>query len=181
MDIDSLAERLRDPDPRVRVETLRILAMVEETQALEAIRWLYRNDPEPGVRDVAGWAGRLIWQAQRRGHSTQQAVEALFVRALSPDSQERFLASLEQFDLRYARHRDTQTYAIDQTYRRQLNEALHDQASPPGVSETPARVPARETRPTGLVQSAPPRDVLVEYIDDLLDAGLSDDFWGRMP
>ncbi len=187
MDIDGLAERLRDPDPHVRVETLRILAMVEETNALEAIRWLYRNDPEPGVRDVAGWAGKLIWQAHRRGHSTQQAVEALFVRPLSPDSQERFLASLGQFDLRYAKHRDTQTYALHQTYRRQLNDALHEADGVPLETDKvqsealarPAQVAAQEYRQAPRPAAKPRRDENLDAQEDLLDAGLSDDFWGR--
>ena len=189
MEIVALAERLRDPDPHVRVETLRILAMVEETNALAAIRWLYRNDPEPGVRDVAGWAGKLIWQAQRRGHSTQGAVEALFVRPLSPDSQERFLASLGQFDLRYAKHRDTQTYALHQTYRRQLNDALHDpdnisleeHKTQSGALALPARVSSGEHPQMWNSTIKPQRDENLDEMEDLLDAGLSDDFWGRTP
>ncbi|NDJ77568.1 MAG: HEAT repeat domain-containing protein [Chloroflexi bacterium] len=123
MDINTLAEQLRDPDPHVRVTVLRILAMVEETRALPAIRWIYKHDPEPGVREVANWAGRLIFQAHQRGHSTQKAVEEMFERPLSPDLEERFLASL-QFNIENVRNLKVRQYATEQEYRRKMADAL---------------------------------------------------------
>jgi hypothetical protein len=65
MDMKTLQARLRDPDQWVRVEALRILAMVEETRALRDIEWVFKNDPEPGVRQIAQWAGRLVYAAHK--------------------------------------------------------------------------------------------------------------------
>jgi hypothetical protein len=135
MDINSLAEQLRDPDPRVRVSVLRVLAMVEETRALPAIRWIYKHDPEPGVREVADWAGRLIYAAKKRGHSTQQALEEMFERPFSPENQRRFLASFE-FEISGARNVKARQYAAEVTYNRKLAEAMHEeQAEQPDVAD----------------------------------------------
>lgn len=78
MDFQQLTNQLYDPDPRKRIEALRILAMVEETRAINAILLVYKNDPDEGVRAVAKWAGSLIWQAKERGHTTEAALEAYF-------------------------------------------------------------------------------------------------------
>lgn len=125
MDIHDLAQKLRDPDPRVRVESLRVLAMLEETRALDAIRWIYKHDPEPGVRAVANWAGQLVWEAHKRGHSTQRAVEEMFERRFSSDLQERFLQTLE-FDMPPIKAMAAKRYAARQAYDRQLNELFTD-------------------------------------------------------
>jgi len=157
MDVFSLAERLRDPDPRVRVEALRILAMVEETRALEAIRWVFQNDPEPGVREVAQWAGHVIWLAQQRGHSTQQAMQDIFSRTLSPDHQALFLDALK-IDLSRIDDPKIRQYAEEQDYRRQLADIMQERADEdlpvlPAPQDTSADIPTS--------------------LDDLLEAGLS--------
>jgi hypothetical protein len=127
MDINSLAQRLRDADPRVRVEVLRILAMVEETRALPAIRWIFQHDPEPGVREVANWAGHLLWEAHQRGHSTQRALEEIFDRPLSPEREKRFLASMD-FGAPVTRHLATYRYATEQAFERQLDDLFRSAA-----------------------------------------------------
>jgi hypothetical protein len=171
MDVDRLAERLRDPDPRVRVETLRILAMVEETRALEAVRWIFQNDPEPGVREVANWAGRLIYAAHQRGYSTQRAIEELFARPQSSEHQELFLSSMAQSDLRYTRLKQAQQYAVDQTYRRQIDDIMRGEDTVP--ADPVPLLPAPSKEPESLVE--------VESMDErqLLDAGLSAGFWEK--
>jgi hypothetical protein len=123
MDIRELAQRLRDPDPRVRVEALRILAMVEETRALGAVRWVYLHDPEPGVRDVANWAGNLLWQAHQRGYSTGGVLEEMFKRPMALETQARFLESFE-FDQGIDGNLKARRFAAEQLYRRRLDEAL---------------------------------------------------------
>jgi len=85
MDFSELKNRLHDMNPRVRVESLRVLAMLEETRALENILHVYKNDPDERVRHVAKWAGNIIWQAKERGHSTEDAIEAHFKRRKRPD------------------------------------------------------------------------------------------------
>ena len=72
-----LIARLQHPEAAIRLDALRILAMLEETEALEAVAGVYRQDPDPTVRQAAGWAGKILYQAQQRGHSTAQAIAAL--------------------------------------------------------------------------------------------------------
>lgn len=76
MNFETLTNRLYEADPQIRIETLRILAMLEETRAINAIVLIYRNDPDARVREVAKWAGNIIWQAKQRGHSTEAALSA---------------------------------------------------------------------------------------------------------
>jgi hypothetical protein len=93
--LPELLERLKHPDQWVRIETLRILAMVEEVRALNAIAQVYRTDPEPGVRQVAHWAGQIIYAAKRSARAQATAPDS--ARA---DRQEAFLQSLIEKDHR---------------------------------------------------------------------------------
>lgn len=97
--LEELLERLKHSDQWVRVETLRILAMVEEVRALPAIAQVYQTDPEPGVRQVAGWAGQIIYAAKRR----MQAQSAVASATLA-ERQEAFLHSLIEKDPRVYDH-----------------------------------------------------------------------------
>jgi hypothetical protein len=107
MDFDELTSRLHEDDPRVRVEALRMLAMLEETRALDAILVMYKNDPDERVRHVAKWAGNIIWQAKERGHDTKAAIEAHFARRKRKDLEEMVVqrvttdAALD-YDLRFS-------------------------------------------------------------------------------
>src|SRR5215468_9897054 len=109
MELKELLERLKNPDPWVRVEALRILAMVEETRALKAIEEVFKNDPEPGVQQVAQWAGRIVWQAQKRQteqtpgvpattqtQSRQEIEEELFLSHLVSDQKSRIVGTAMQ-------------------------------------------------------------------------------------
>lgn len=157
MDIHNLAEQLRDPDPRIRVETLRILAMLEETRALPAVRWIYKYDPEAGVRDVANWTGQLLWAAHKRGHSTLHAVEEMYNQPMSPEHQARFLEALE-FDGVPTRNLKIQKYAAEQAFQRQLTEALQENR--------------QENEPAPALPE-PDSANQTDESDDLLDAGLT--------
>ena len=170
MDVYSLAQRLQDPDPRVRVETLRILAMVEETRALGAIGWVFKNDPEPGVREVANWAGRLIYAAQKRGHSTQRAVEDMFAGSLMPELQARFLESLERNlgEIGKTGHKSTRRFAADQDYRRRLDEVMR---SP---EELALLEQSNDDAPAALPAPSTPAKPDTDDDDNLLAAGLID-------
>lgn len=123
-----LLERLKHPDQWVRVETLRILAMVEEVQALPAIAHVYKNDPEAGVRQVAQWAGQWIHAAQRSRSVQPSASEA----PLTP-SQEALIASLIE--------KDHRTYDQMQLSLQQI--ALRDQtrSAPPPTPPQPTNAP----------------------------------------
>lgn len=93
--LTELLRRLKAPDQWVRVEALRILAMVEEVRALPAIAEVYRNDPEAGVRQVALWAGRIILAAKR----SAQAQNATTAAQLA-DREDALLHSLIEKDHR---------------------------------------------------------------------------------
>lgn len=62
--LDTLLQNLHAPDPQVRAETLRILAMVEESRALSSVQTLAEHDPHPSVRQIAQWASGILHQAQ---------------------------------------------------------------------------------------------------------------------
>lgn len=156
MDGYRLLQRLRDADPRVRVETLRILAMVEETQALEPIRWVYQNDPDPAVRQVAYWAGQLVWQAQQRGHSTQRAIEQMFNRPVAAEHADQYLSEF-QIDVSKIEDRTIRHYAVDADFRRRMSDALLDH---------PEETPRLPDKSSDLPKPPDP--------DDLLEAGLTD-------
>lgn len=74
MDFTALIDLLKDNNPAVRIQALRTLAMLEETRAIEHIKWIFHNDPSAEVRDVAQWAGSIVWKAQERGYSTERAL-----------------------------------------------------------------------------------------------------------
>lgn len=156
MDILSLVQRLRDADPRVRVETLRILAMVEETQALEPIRQVYLNDLDPRVREAAYWAGQIVWQAQQRGHSTQRAMDEMFKKPISADHEELYLSEF-QVDVSKIENRHLRHYAVDADFRRRLSDAMADHSQ---------ETPLLPDKPSASPKSQDP--------DDLLEAGLTD-------
>jgi len=78
MDLQQLINMLHDDSPLKRVAALRVLAMLEETRAINAIVVVYKNDPDERVREIAKWAGGIIWRAQERGYSTQNAIAAHF-------------------------------------------------------------------------------------------------------
>jgi hypothetical protein len=71
---ESLIHQLQSPDPHQRIHALQVLAMVEETRAVDDILSMYNNDPDSLVRKTAKWAGNLIWQAKQRGHSTESSL-----------------------------------------------------------------------------------------------------------
>jgi hypothetical protein len=78
MIFEKLLDQLHDEQPKARVMALRVLAMVEETRALNAIALIYSNDPDPRVQSVAKWAGGAIHHAQQCGHSTEVALQEHF-------------------------------------------------------------------------------------------------------
>ena len=127
MEISNLAQGLRSADPRERVRTLRVLAMVEETRALKAVRWLYEHDPEDGVREVAGWAMRLLAEAHKRGHSTERAMEELYDSKLSADLKVRILASYHEEPVA-RRGKAARPMALEAAYRQRLETALDEDA-----------------------------------------------------
>ncbi|MCC7448127.1 MAG: hypothetical protein IT324_11975 [Anaerolineae bacterium] len=86
--LDQLLNGLNNPDPAVRIDTLRVLATLEETQALPACRALIQTETNPDVINTIKWAGNLIWQAERKGHSTEAGLRAYFRHDLAQTEDE---------------------------------------------------------------------------------------------
>lgn len=89
-----LVNQLSHTEPLQRIYALQVLAMLEETRALNAIHHLFKNDPDERVRQAAKWAGGLIWQAQQRGYSTEQAMKDYFDGQLSEKQRDAMVANL---------------------------------------------------------------------------------------
>jgi len=73
-----LIAALKDPAPATRVETLRVVALVEETAALSTMRALAGTETDPTVLNTLRWAGDLVARAARNGYSTQSALTAYY-------------------------------------------------------------------------------------------------------
>jgi HEAT repeat protein len=78
MRLHNLLANLGNPDPLIRGEVARVLGMVYETQALHAIIECYKSEPEPRVREIMSWAGKRLYDAQKRGYSTTDEIFEYF-------------------------------------------------------------------------------------------------------
>lgn len=101
---ETLIAGLSHASAAARLDVVRVLGMVEETRALDALRARYPTEPDETVRRAMAWAGSRLFQAQRNGHTTVDAVCRYFGvdRALenTPDAVEaELLRKLQdQFD-----------------------------------------------------------------------------------
>ena len=75
MKLEVLVGGLENPQPAVRLDVVRVLGMLDETRALEALRRRYPVETDPVVRNAITWAGKRLYQAQQAGYST---VDELF-------------------------------------------------------------------------------------------------------
>ncbi|RPI99912.1 MAG: hypothetical protein EHM39_05710 [Chloroflexi bacterium] len=70
MKLDVLLGGLENPQPAVRLDVVRVLGMLDETRALDALRRCYPAETDPDVRNALAWAGKRLYQAQQAGYST---------------------------------------------------------------------------------------------------------------
>lgn len=157
---EELQAKLRDPDQWVRVEALRILAMVEETRAIRDIEWVFKNDPEPGVRQIAQWAGRIVFAALKQQNRPQADANA--PRAV----EEAFLNSL--IDKDHRTYEAMQNQMMQHELRDAVRSSMNDQRELPPPSPLPVSPPPEISRKSSLDPW------------ELLDAGLSSDFFEGM-
>jgi HEAT repeat protein len=54
-------ERLRDPDPDVRAESIKELELLGDTAALPGLADVFATDPDPALRGLAQMAGKAIY------------------------------------------------------------------------------------------------------------------------
>jgi HEAT repeat protein len=57
--------RLKDKNPQVRIQSIKELAHLGDSEALEALQALFKSDPDPEVRKAAQDAGRAIYLKQQ--------------------------------------------------------------------------------------------------------------------
>ena len=60
--IDDVAKQLQSPDPDERIKAIAALGRLKNKVALPALAAVYRNDPDPDVRQLALKVGRFIQQ-----------------------------------------------------------------------------------------------------------------------
>lgn len=70
MKLEVLLGGLKNPNPAVRLDVVRVLGMLDEVQALEALRAHYQHETDPTVRNAVAWAGKRLYQARQAGYST---------------------------------------------------------------------------------------------------------------
>ncbi len=70
MKLEVLLGGLENPQPAVRLDVVRVLGMLDETRALDALRRRYPAETDPAVRSAITWAGKRLYQAQQAEYST---------------------------------------------------------------------------------------------------------------
>lgn len=78
MRLDVLLGGLRSSNPGVRLDVVRVLGMLDETQALDALRQHYQAETDPNVRGAIAWAGKRLYEAQQAGYQTVNEVFRFF-------------------------------------------------------------------------------------------------------
>ncbi len=69
-----LAQGISHPKPAMRLNVIRVIGMVEETQLLEAIRQQHQQETDSAVKAALEWAGKRLFKAHKNGHSTLEAI-----------------------------------------------------------------------------------------------------------
>ena len=70
MNLQLLLTNLASNDPATRLSAVRILGLVEEINALPAIRQRFAAETDPEVKKALDWAGRRLFAAHQAGYST---------------------------------------------------------------------------------------------------------------
>ncbi|MBN1202454.1 MAG: HEAT repeat domain-containing protein [Anaerolineae bacterium] len=70
MRLEVLLGGLKNPQPAVRLDVVRVLGMLDETRALDALRQQYQAETEAGVRSALAWAGKRLYEAKQAGYAT---------------------------------------------------------------------------------------------------------------
>lgn len=98
--LETLLGGLSHAQPAVRLDVARVLGMLDETRALDALRHQYHVEPDPAVRAAVVWAGKRVYDAQQSGYDTLNALFRHFNvdRALGQAA-----SSAEAEQLRYVR------------------------------------------------------------------------------
>lgn len=164
MTFEALLDQLKHPNPAQRLQALRILAMVEETRAVNTMLEIYKTDADPQVREVAKWAGSLVWKAAQNGYDSEAAIRAFFEGGRKNYAQEALLdrLSLEASPKDKQHHEEVMSRMV-----RDHSEALSGRYNTTAPAVVPAFTKMDAQAFMEPSNAAPSQDDL-----DLLDAGL---------
>jgi hypothetical protein len=78
MKLEVLVGGLDNPQPAVRLDVARVLGMLDETRALEAVRERYKVETDPTVHNMLAWAGKRLYEARQAGYLTLEELLQYF-------------------------------------------------------------------------------------------------------
>src|SRR5688572_6631582 len=70
MQLRTLIDQLNNNNPEIRLETARIIGMLEEVKLIDPLAQAYKREPDGSVKVVIYWAGKRLQQAQAAGYDT---------------------------------------------------------------------------------------------------------------
>ncbi len=70
MRLSVLLGGLHHSNPATRLDVVRVLAMLDETRALEPLRERYNLETDESIREAITWAGKRLFLADQAGYST---------------------------------------------------------------------------------------------------------------
>lgn len=72
-DLRELAQRLKSPDPKIRKQAIIDITNTQDPKALKALQWVYKNDPEPALQDLALRGAKFIKEKQAQAQPAHVA------------------------------------------------------------------------------------------------------------
>lgn len=74
MKLNTFLQDLRAPEPVTRARAARILGMLDEVDALDALAAQFKTESHPAVKAAIAWAGKRLQAAKHSGHTTLEAI-----------------------------------------------------------------------------------------------------------
>lgn len=74
MNLQTLLTALTSPDAHTRLQTARVIGMLDETAALDALAAQYRAEAVGEVKASLAWAGKRVQEAKKTGYTTLDAI-----------------------------------------------------------------------------------------------------------
>ncbi len=74
MKLDTFLQNLRAPEPVLRARAARILGMLDEVDALDALTAQFKSETHPAVKAAIAWAGKRLQAARHSGYTTLEAI-----------------------------------------------------------------------------------------------------------
>jgi HEAT repeat protein len=74
MKLDTFLLDLRAPEPVLRARAARILGMLDEVDALDALTTQFKAETHPAVKAAIAWAGKRLQAAKHGGYTTLEAI-----------------------------------------------------------------------------------------------------------